>query len=84
MCAYVSAVCMRMDLDTQGYIMWTTGPQTAQGQSSQFLYQDEVNWRKANCVQVKYVITVLNYFNRLAHNTLCLNNYPLTELVQKK
>ncbi len=39
------------------------------------------HWRKANCAQVKNVITLLNYFNRLAYSALRLNNCPLTQLV---
>lgn len=39
------------------------------------------HWRKANCAQVKNVITLFNYFNRVAYSTLRLNNCPLTQMV---
>lgn len=71
-----------MDLETLGYIMWTTGPQTAQGQSSQFFNQDEVIGKRPT--MLKNVFTILSYFNRLAYNTLSLNNYLLTQLVHEK
>lgn len=75
-CAYVSAACVCVDgfRDAEPY---------------------NVDHRASNCSRtaiavpqslekgqpVKNVITLLNYFIRLAYSTLCLNDYPLTQLV---
>lgn len=66
----------------QSDIIWTTGPQTAQGQSSQFLDSDEVAGETPTelaSMEVKNVITILSYFNRLAYCTVHSPEYLSTD-----
>ena len=73
-CADVSVVRVWMDLETRGLNnVDRRGPSCSRAVIA-VPQQRRSHWRRANCAPVKSVTTILNYFNRLAYRTICLNN----------